>query len=382
MQSSLTQKNSQMLRILVAPLDWGLGHATRCIPIINALLHLQCQVLLAAEGKQAALLKKEFPQLTILPLTGYNVKYAKSKRGFLVKILWQIPRLLYAILKEQRWLKQVVKEHQIDAVISDNRYGLYHAHIPTVFITHQLHIKTGLGSWADKMVQKINYKFIQQFKQCWVPDSETTGLAGELSHPSKLPTTRLLFLNPISRFQSNTLSVQAGHLLILLSGPEPQRTLLEEKILQEIVHYNGTATVVRGLPGVETMLPSTNMIKFYNHLPSIDINNEMQKAEYVIARSGYTTIMDVAALQKKSILIPTPGQAEQEYLGHYLCTKKWALTVLQQKFSLLQSLQEAKTFSYQPLELFNNDKLKQVLEGWVQSINQGLILGNQKTKKT
>jgi uncharacterized protein (TIGR00661 family) len=368
MESSLAQKKGQKLRILVAPLDWGLGHATRCIPIINELLLQGCEVLLAAEGKQKELLSIEFPALTILPLQGYRVQYAKSKTALFWKILLQIPGLIRKIQKEYKWLQAIVQEYNIDAVISDNRYGLYHSYIPTVFITHQLQIKTGIAKWADKLLQKRIYKLVNRFSQCWVPDNKVNGLAGELSHPNKLPRLPVHYLNPISRFQPNDVCLIEDHLLILLSGPEPQRTLLEEKIVNEIAHYDGTATIVRGLPGSETLIPSTNMIKFYNHLSAHELNKEMLQAAYIVARSGYTTIMDVAALQKKSILIPTPGQTEQEYLADYLSQKKWAISISQQNFKLKMMLDEASKLSYRKFENNANPMLKQVVTAFVESL--------------
>jgi UDP-N-acetylglucosamine:LPS N-acetylglucosamine transferase len=143
---------------------------------------------------------------------------------------------------------------------------------------------------------------------------------------------------------------------------------LEEKIVNEIAHYDGTATIVRGLPGSETLIPSTNMIKFYNHLSAHELNKEMLQAAYIVARSGYTTIMDVAALQKKSILIPTPGQTEQEYLADYLSQKKWAVSISQQNFKLKMMLDEASKLSYRKFENNANPMLKQVVTAFVESL--------------
>lgn len=369
MESSLTQPAPRKFRILVAPLDWGLGHATRCIPIINELLKQGCEVVLAAEGKQQELLSKEFAEITLLPLQGYRVQYGKSKRGLLWKILLQVPGLIKKIHKEHKWLKDVAEKNNIDAVISDNRYGLYHHSIPTVFITHQLLIKTGIGKWADRVLQKKNYKYINRFTKCWVPDNEINGLCGELSHPEKKPQTPVEYIGAVSRFFKKEISVLNKHLLILLSGPEPQRTLLEEKIINEVSNYQGTATIVRGLPGEGNLIPSTNMIKFYNHLATEDLNIEMQKAEYIIARSGYSTIMDIAALQKKSILIPTPGQTEQEYLSDLMKEKSWAVTFSQEEFDLVSSLNAADVFNYKSF-IKNNEA---ALEFSVRSFLQSLI---------
>lgn len=346
------------IRILVAPLDWGLGHATRCVPIIRELLTQDCDVWLAGEGAQKELLKTEFPALPFLDLPGYRIRYAKTKKGLLWKMIRQGPKLRRAIQQEHQWLKKTVREYSFDAVISDNRYGLYHSKISCVFLTHQLCIKSPLGKWTEKILRKRNYKYINRFSECWVPDSESeNNLAGELSHPEKKPSIPVRYIGLLSRFDSFTPLGDGGkkpHLLVLLSGPEPQRSLLEEKIIHEISHYNGTAVVVRGLPGYASLIPSTNMIHFYNHLPAKELNEEMLKAEYIISRSGYSTVMDIVALQKKSLLIPTPGQTEQEYLGEYLMKRGIALCMRQENFSLTAALETAAGYSYSIPVMQNN----------------------------
>lgn len=365
MDQPLAEKIPGKLRILVAPLDWGLGHATRCIPVIKELLAQGCDVWLAAEGMQKELLTAEFPDLPVLDLPGYRIRYANTKRGLLWKMLSQVSKMRSAIRNEHQWLKKAVKKYSFDALISDNRYGLYHSKIPCVFITHQLCIKSPAGKWTEKLLRKRNYRYINRFTECWVPDTEgESNLSGDLSHPDKKPSVPIRYIGLLSRLSYSPfpkVSGQAGdggkknHLLVLLSGPEPQRSILEEKIVEQISHYNGTAAVVRGLPGSASLIPSTNMIHFYNHLPANKLNEEMQKAEYVISRSGYSTIMDIAALRKKSILIPTPGQTEQEYLGEYLSKKGMAVTAAQKKFSLTAALKAAVDHAYRLPEITENN---------------------------
>lgn len=356
-------------RILVAPLDWGLGHATRCIPIIRELLAQDCDVWLAGEGAQEQLLKTEFPELPFLNLPGYKINYSKTAKGLVWKMIQQGPKMQRAIKAEHQWLKKTIDEYGIDAVISDNRYGLYHASVPSVFITHQLTIKSPLGKWTERFLQKRNYKYINHFTECWVPDTEGgQNLAGELSHPEKKPLVPVRYIGLLSRFEKKEITTDASsgdrsnHLLIVLSGPEPQRTILEEKIINDISHYNGTATIVRGLPGSSSLIPSTNMIQIHNHLPAEQLSKEMREAEYVISRSGYSTVMDVMVLQKKSILIPTPGQTEQEYLGSYLMEKGIAICAGQKEFSLNKELTAANNFSYKLFPVITNLSLKKTIE--------------------
>ena len=361
-------------RILVAPLDWGLGHATRCIPVIYELLRLDCDVWLAGEGIQEALLKEEFPGLSFLPLPGYHVHYGRSAAGMLWNLVRQSGKILRAIKDENNWLKKMVGEYGFDAVISDNRYGLYHSTIPCIFITHQLAIKTLFGKWLERLLQKRNYKYINRFTECWVPDDESeNNLAGELSHPGKKPAIPLKYTGALSRFKSfppvSSPAELKDHLLIILSGPEPQRTIFENRIIDDIVHYPGTATIARGLPGAVNLIPSTNTIKFYNHLPAEELNKEMIGAEYIISRSGYSTIMDIIKLGKKSILIATPGQTEQEYLAKYLQEKKIALTISQKSFSISSALQSVKSFSY-TIPKIEEVKLPQVVSQFIQSLKK------------
>jgi uncharacterized protein (TIGR00661 family) len=357
------------LRILVAPLDWGLGHATRCIPIIYELLQLNCDVWIAAEGAQETLLRQEFPQLPFLALSGYRVKYGRSVTGTLLNIFIQSRKISRAINHENKWLKKAARENQFDAIISDNRYGLYHAVIPTIFITHQLTIKSPWGKWTERWLQKRNYAYINRFTECWVPDAAgDINLAGELSHPLKKPAVPVQYTGILSRLIKTATPTIKDHLLIILSGPEPQRSIFENKIIRDIAHYPGTATIVRGLPGTLMLIPSSNSIRFYNHLTAEELNIEMNKADYIISRSGYSTIMDIIKLQKKSILVPTPGQTEQEYLATYLQGKKILVSVAQKSFSLVSALQSAKSFSYTLSSMKEENNLPQVIAQFIRSL--------------
>lgn len=347
MDQGITEKTGGKPRVLLAPLDWGLGHATRCIPLVQELLSQGCEPWIATDGQQQVLLQQEFPNLSFLPLAGYRVKYAKTAPGLLWQMIRQSPRLLQVIKKEHAWLQEAVDRYGFKAVISDNRYGLHHKNIRSIFITHQLTIKSPLGRWSESLLRKKNYSYINRFDECWIPDTDGAGnLAGELSHPPQMPYTRTRHIGPLSRFKPSGIAQRKDHLLVILSGPEPQRTILEDAIVHAISAYIGTATIVRGLPGHESMIPSTNMIQFYNHLPGYALNKEMEAADWVISRSGYSTVMDLAALGKKSILIPTPGQTEQEYLGNYLQEQKLAYSVSQKDFHLENALEKARELSY------------------------------------
>jgi len=358
-------------RILVGPLDWGLGHATRCIPVIYELMAQNAEVWLAGEGSQEALLRQEFPALPFLPLPGYRVKYGRSAIGLIKNLLFQWPALSRSIRREHRWLEKMINEYHFDGVISDNRFGLYHSSSPCIFMTHQLAIKSPFGKWTESLLQRYNYRFINHFTACWVPDNEKgNDLAGDLSHPKNLPTIPVSWAGVISRLKKTELPEKKGHLFISLSGPEPQRSLLEDKLVNQLSHYNGTAVLVRGLPDASRLIPSTNDIHFYNHLPTDQYEKEMAKAEYVISRSGYSTVMDLAVMGKKSILIATPGQTEQEYLSRYLEERKIALSIDQSEFILQDALSRAANFPYCKMETSGN-KLSSVITSFLSTLKAG-----------
>lgn len=340
-------KNFNIKTILIAPLDWGLGHATRCIPIIKALLAKDYNIIIATSGKPKNLLQQEFPQLHFVELNGYNIEYSKNKFLLPFKIGLQIPKIVHAIKHENKWLKQFVVENKIDVIISDNRFGFYHKNIPSVFITHQLTIQTPFN-WLTKLVQQINYSYINQFNSCWVPDFEgNKNLAGVLSHPKKIPAIPTHYLGLLSRFQNKKENIVQHQVCVLLSGPEPQRTLLENKILTSCSNFNGNIILLRGLPNSSNTIEVPQNCTVYNHLNSEALEKILQQSEYIICRSGYTSLMELLAMQKKCIVIATPGQTEQEYLAALLHQQQWCINFAQQDFNFIESVQKAKTFHYQ-----------------------------------
>jgi len=351
---------------MVAPLDWGLGHATRCIPIITGLINNGYEVVIAASGAQAILLQTEFPSLQFLPLQGYRVTYTKKKWLLPFMLLIQLPRLLNIIKKEHRWLDNIIKEHSIGLVISDNRYGLSSQKIPCIFITHQLTIKTPFV-WLEKIIQRINYHYINRYATCWVPDiAGEINVAGILSHPLTLPRTKVVYTGLLSRFKMRTVEKKYD-CCILLSGPEPQRTLLEEKIIHDCNKTAGNILLVRGKPGSDEILHLPSNITVRNHLPGTQLQEAILQSEYIVCRSGYTSVMELLSLQKKAILIPTPGQTEQEYIAEKLLQNHFCMSVEQKSFDLEKNLAMAKTFPYQftSLVFFSEEHINDLLKASV-----------------
>ena len=327
-------------RILVAPLNWGLGHATRCMPIIEALITNHFEPVIASDGLALALLRKEYPELLSFELPSYNITYSKKGKHFKFKLLKQSPKLVRAIKAEKKAIKKIVAAHKICGIISDNRLGVYSKKVPSVFITHQLNVLSGNTTWLSS---KINEKFIKRFKECWVPDAPgPINLSGKLGHVDSY-LVPLKYLGPLSRFNKKETKITYD-VLVLLSGPEPQRTMLEIKLLKELIEYPGKIVFIKGIVESEQIKVVTENITIYNFMTSKELEKTINKSALIIARSGYTTIMDLAKLNKKAFFIPTPGQFEQEYLAKRLSDMKRVPSCNQDDFTM-SKLKEIEQFN-------------------------------------
>lgn len=297
--------------ILVAPLNWGLGHATRCIPIIRALEENGYTPILASDGAALLMLKKEFPKLRALELPSYEIEYANDGKNFKWKMLHRLPKMMEAIVGEKKIVKQWVKEYNLWGIISDNRLGVVSKKVPSVFITHQLNVLTGNTTW---LTGKLHRMIIEKFTECWVPDvDDFVNLSGKLGH-LKDSDLHIRYIGPLSRFEPRALPVKYD-LMIILSGPEPQRGMLEKQLENEVAHYDGNVVFIKGVIEAEQKKTSIGNVTFYNFMASAELEKTFNESKIVLCRSGYTTIMDLAKLGKKAFFIPTPGQYEQEYLA-------------------------------------------------------------------
>ncbi|MEJ8841550.1 glycosyltransferase [Lacibacter sp. H375] len=336
------QKNR---RILLAPLDWGLGHATRCIPIVRSLQENGHEVVLAADGAVAALFNSEFPGIEIKALKGYGIRYSKNASLF-GSMLQQMPGILKSIRYEQQWLSELLQREEFHLIISDNRPGFYSKKVPSVYITHQLLINSGKGKWLNRLLQQLHSRYMKNFRAVWVPDLEgKENLAGELAHPST-PLVQPVYLGLLSRMNPVITEVKYD-VMIMLSGPEPQRTILEEKLIGQLSTYTKTVLLVRGLPEQHSStLQVPSHITVHNHLPAIFLQEALCSSKLIICRSGYTTLMDLIRLKKKAVLIPTPGQPEQEYLAEYMQQQQLFPFIIQEKFHLTTALTVSDSFLY------------------------------------
>lgn len=328
---------NQQKRILVAPLNWGLGHASRCIPIIENLVQLGAAVMLASDGRALALLKKEFPQLPAFELPGYDVRYEGNSMVW--NIATQLPKISRAIYNEKKVIKQLITSHKIDMIISDNRYGCRSSRCENIFITHQINIAIPNLS-LGLIVNKINHHFINYFDQVWIPDFEgKNSLAGKLSSTKKSYT----YIGSLSRFKRKKVE-KIYDLIVVLSGPEPQRSILETKIIAQLKTLAIKAVIVQGKTERQETTMLNDQLKIISFLTSKALNEMILQSNIVIARSGYSTIMDLVALGKKAILVPTPGQTEQEYLAERLLEQGRFYFQTQDQLNIKKALEKVKLY--------------------------------------
>lgn len=313
--------------IFISPLDWGFGHSTRCVPIISNLLKTN-KVIIGVTDVNKQFFELYFPDIQKINVPSYGIKYSKLLPVWL-KILFQFSKIKSVIRQEQKLLEKIVIENSIDVVISDNRFGLYNKQTENIFITHQIKI---VSPFFSEYVTKINLNYIHNFSRVWVPDHKNRSerLSGKLSDSDavKIPVDYIGPQSALSTFDLNTLRLERSDYLILLSGVEPQRTILENSLIDKFKFSNEKITLVRG-SDTEVKLENKN-ISVINFAYGAELKDLILNAETIICRSGYSTLMDVNFLKKeKLILVPTPGQTEQKYLAQYWKEKFKAEVFLQ-----------------------------------------------------
>lgn len=299
--------------------------------MIRALRSAGHQVRVGAFGGGLDLLRSEFPDLEIFPFPGYRVRYSRSALTFVPVLLAQAPWILLGLAAEARALRRILVEKPCDLVISDGRYGLVAPGIPCILITHQVAFRVPGRfpgqAFAERMLLRLNLACLRRFDRVWVPDFEgALSLSGSLGRPPGI-RGNLEWIGPLSRFAPGTGAdrpMPKVDAAAVVSGPEPQRSLFEAVLRKELAKLPGTRVLVRGLPGgrrtslgLESIVPG-NLAEF-DHLRGEDLARLFTGAELLIVRSGYTTVMELAGLGAKAvILVPTPGQSEQEHLASHL----------------------------------------------------------------
>ncbi|MDP2796622.1 MAG: hypothetical protein Q8N94_03835 [Methanoregula sp.] len=337
-----------MAQVLLSPLSWGLGHAMRDIPIIKTLLAHDHDVTIAACGNALTALKQEFPQCRFIEFEDYPSPYSSGSL-FLPKFFFYLPILLKAVSNERQQLAKILAKDCYDLIISDNRLGAYSSEVPSIFITHQLHYHMPFALWPVELsALHFNTYLHRKYDRIIVPDNPpgAQSLAGKLARPGSADTrSRAFFSGILTSIQKRDLAEDLDY-LILISGPEPQRTKLEELLLPSIHELDGKSMVLLGSPMRKTEITGTDTCTVKGYVSNEEKVQLMNRAKFVICRSGYTTMMELSELKKKKALfIPTPGQTEQEYLSWYYQKQGWFHSQSQYRLNLAVDVPAAQGYS-------------------------------------
>jgi uncharacterized protein (TIGR00661 family) len=323
-------------RIIVAPLDWGLGHATRDVPVIHHLRAAGHEVILVADGRPYDFLSQRFPDLKIIRCPGYDISYPKSDQ-FMVHMAKSGPRIAKALRDERKAAERIANETGAEIIISDNRLNFRSDKTKNIFITHQLRVKAGIFTLAASALHR---KFYSKFDEVWIPDhAGINNISGDLAF-LKRPKKNYRYIGPLTRFSlvKTKMDSVGKQLLFMLSGPEPQRTIFEELVIAELKKNPVEALILRGQPGQPHDSEPIPGVRMLNHLNDEKLAAEIGKSYAVVSRGGYSTLCDLTASNKKLICVPTPGQTEQEYLAEYHMKRGQMVSMRQGQFSLEKGL--------------------------------------------
>jgi len=329
-------------RILYAVLDWGLGHATRSIPIIRA-LRINYELIIASTGRSLRLLQAEFPELETIDFPDYGIRYSREGHWLLLFLIIQLPLIIFRLCLEKLRTDTIVRAKKIDIIFSDNRYGVYSRKVPCYFMAHQLRYRLSRQlrefEWVSVWFNRLMFK---NFNRVFVPDvGGDSNLAGALAHSYEWQgNSKICYIGILSSVDQEVVEEEID-LFVMISGPEPQRSIFEGIIRQQIGTIPGRKIVVLGKPGEEPGWSETVELQVFSHLDRKTMQQMINRSRMIVARSGYSTIMELAALRKKALLVPTPGQTEQEYLAEHLQKMNWWYTTTQDQLNIARDLQLA-----------------------------------------
>ncbi len=298
--------------------------------------------MIASDGAPLRFLRQAYPDLRCFELPGYGISYP-ARGSMAMHMLRSSPGILSAIRAEHHAVRKIAARERVQVIISDNRYGCYVPGIRSILLTHQVHIRIPASlRWAGGIVRRLNRRMRSRFDAVWIPDLPVApGLSGDLSHPAP---AHGLYVGPLSRFSGES-PADPCDILAVCSGPEPQRTLLEDLLRDQMRKLKQKSVLVRGVVDGPPEKERDGDLTVYNWLPSGRLEALVRGAGIVVSRPGYSTVMDLARLGKKAVFIPTPGQTEQEYLACQYSDQRMAGFETQDQFNLARALRHAEGHS-------------------------------------
>jgi len=331
------------MEIIYAVCSWGLGHSTRSLPVIRKLMNENNSLTIISNGRSLDLLKKELrDNASYVDIVDYPMLLSENARQFMAKSMIYWPLFIKRIESGLIKLNRLIEKKKYDLIVSDGRYDMYSKKIPSFFISHQIRIMNPLRiRMLETGSELFNKFFFKRFSGVIVPDYKENSFSGDLSHNlRKIDENMLHYAGALSDFSKKTCKKDVDY-LISISGPEPQRSMLEENISSQIQDLTGNIVMTLG-KAEKTSEIKKEKITTYSFLTKEKREDLLNRTKLVIARSGYSTIMDLGVIGTKALLIPTPGQIEQEYLSEYHNTLGTFYSVKQDEIDIKRDVDIAK----------------------------------------
>ncbi|MGQ9847610.1 MAG: glycosyltransferase [Bacteroidales bacterium] len=342
--------NNSIKNVLICPLDWGIGHASRMVPIIKKIQLKGHNIFIACTKQQQAFFANEINNYTWIPSASPVIKYNHKKLS-VYDLFKLIPLIIIGIKRDKKQINSWIKKYNIHIVISDNRYGCYSSNVYSILVTHQVKIELPKNiKWAEKILHNRIKKLIYKFDRCWIPDiKETPNFAGNLTMQFSL-NGKLAFIGLLSRFEESNLNESSSEkqyeVIAIISGPEPQRSIFADMLFKELKNLQKPCILVLGDFSKPQSVKQEDNVLIYSSMNSTQLYQAIKSSKYIIARSGYSTIMDLISLRRTAILVPTPGQTEQEYLANYYKSRRMFVIAEQNNFNLSELLAELSVYSW------------------------------------
>ncbi len=313
-------------------------------------------VIIAADNSPMDFLRQRFAGCEFVKLPGFEPKYPKGNKMAL-KMALQYPLMKKAAAKAKKVLSSIVEDRYIDIIISDNRYEICHPKTYSILITHQINIQTkGAQNIFKPIINNQLKNYLIKFDELWIPDVEGEGnLSGNLSHGTRIPNPNYYYIGPLSRFAKyaiDDLPIK-NDLMVILSGPEPQRSIFEGKLESQLLRTDLKTVLLSARPSCSEIEESANILKL-PHLPDKEFAKAIMESRIIISRPGYSSLMDLAHFGKKAVFVPTPGQTEQEYLAERFGKTHNYFWQEQDALDIRQAIKESR--KYNALKLRNDYK--------------------------
>lgn len=357
------RRNGGPLKVLFAVAAWGLGHATRDLVLIRELLDAGHEVTILSTERALQLLRGELgTRCGYLDLPDIPKPLGRKALYFYIKMSFSMPIVFWTFWREHQFVRHLNRNRHFDRIVSDTRYGIFLREIPSYYIVHSLRqIVPGRPWHLERMVELVQRGLLAGARKILIPDQRENGLAGDLCHNLTCFDGRELeYMGILSSVQRRRADPDIDY-FITVSGAEPQRSIFERLVLEQLHDLKGEVVVALGKPDVPRSVASDGRVEVHSFMDRKQQEEMMNRARLVVSRSGYTTMMELAELGKQALLIPTVGQSEQEYLGAYHEKLGTMHTVTQPHLSLARDVEVANAYSGIPLSHGTAESAKRFL---------------------